>query len=235
MVNKTEGYQYFTDSVQRNIVDLLPKSARRVLDVGGGDGAYDEVIRARCGAEFCAIIDISQEAIRHVSPAIDIAKVVDIEDSEALAEFFERHGPFDLVLLLDVLEHLVDPWRVLSVLHGLMPMGGHVLASIPNVQNYRIAIRAITGSWRYRESGLFDRTHIRFFSRRSAEAMMTGTGLQLVSTGRAFGPDPRDSLASTLSLGLLDNLVTMQNLYLVQKVTNDVTDPGDFGANIEFS
>ena len=235
MVNKTEEYQYFTDSIQRTIIDLSPKSARRVLDVGGGNGAYADRIRARCGAQFCAIIDISHDAISNVRPTIDLAEVVDIENSEALAKFFEQHGPFDLILLLDVLEHLVDPWRVLSTLHGLMPDGGYILASIPNVQNYRVAIRAITGGWRYKDSGLFDRTHLRFFSRRSAQAMMTGTGLELVSTSRAFGPARQDKLASKLSLGLLDDLVTMQNLYLVQKVASEVIDPGDFGAKIAFS
>src|SRR5262249_44708150 len=97
-----------------------------------------------------------------------------------------------------------------------------LLASIPNVQNYRAVLRSATGRWHYRSSGLFDRTHLRYFARRSAIAMMTATGFSLVAVGRAFGPYPIDRNLFSLSLGLLAPWVTMQNLVLVCKTKSSI-------------
>lgn len=235
MVNKSSDYQYITNSVQAETLALVPQGTERILDIGGGTGDYVAAAKSVSTAGFGAVVDISPEAVAARRAEVDVSEVCDIERPGELERFIETHGPFDLILCCDVLEHLVDPWRVVARLHAVMPEGGYILASIPNVQNYRVAIRALTGTWGYRDSGLFDRTHLRYFSRRSAIAMMGGTGLSVAQTGCTYGPAARDRLAGRLSLGVLNPWVSMQNLVLVQKRQDIVRDPGAFGEAIEQS
>lgn len=232
MVNLRREYQYLKNSIQPETVALAPPAARRVLDIGGGTGAFTAVIMERCGAHFGAVVDVSEEAVQARVAGVTVGAVLDVEQDGALEAFMAKHGPFDLVLCLDVLEHLVDPRKVVERLHGCLPMNGHILASIPNVQNYRVVLRSFLGTWHYRESGLFDRTHLRFFSRRSAQALMTGSGLDLIAAGVAYGPVPRDRHLSRLSCGVLDPWLAMQNLFLVQKRHEQVTPMGFFGRNV---
>lgn len=235
MVNFLHRYQYTTSSIQSETLAISPSRARRILDIGGGTGAFTVAMAMKCEADFVAVIDISEMAIRGRVDGVDVAEVMDIEKQGELESFVLRYGPFDLVLCLDVLEHLLDPWAVVEKLHRLLPEDAHVLASIPNVQNYRVVLRSLLGTWHYKDSGIFDRTHLRFFSRRSARMLMTGTGLILVETGRTYGAAKRDRLMSRLSFGLLDPWVTLQNLFLVKKIGSDVRPAGFFGESIEHS
>lgn len=235
MVNNFTAYQYTSNSIQKATLELVPEQSQRVLDLGGGSGSFTLAVAKRCGADFAATLDISETAIAAAEPGIDAAQVIDLEEDGALERFVATHGPFDLILCLDVLEHLVDPWRVIARIHALLPDDGRVLASIPNVQNYRVAMRALSGKWHYRDSGLFDRTHLRFFSRRSAVALMTGTGLMQTAYGRTYGPTPRDRLLARLSFGFLNPWVTMQHVIVVQKQSPEIRDPGMFGERVAFS
>jgi 2-polyprenyl-3-methyl-5-hydroxy-6-metoxy-1,4-benzoquinol methylase len=214
----------------------MPKGASSILDIGGGNGDYSVAAKAVTGASRVTVVDISADAISNLNDEVDFAEVCDVE-RPGLIEAFVNSQPtkFDLILCLDVLEHLVDPWRLIWRLHSIMPDGGYLLASIPNVQNYRIVLRSAMGGWKYRSTGLFDRTHLRYFSRRSALALMTGTGLNLIAVGRAFGPRPVDRRLHLLSFGLLAPWVTMQNLVLVRKTTSKIIDPGFCGDQVPHS
>lgn len=227
---KNTAHLYQPVTLQPGLLRLLPPGPRRVLDLGGGRGGNGSIIKKHSGAEFVCTADLNDVALDSVAEGVDATMVCDIGEPGSMEAVFERHGPFDLVLLLDVLEHLFDPWRAVARLHALLPRGGHLLASIPNVQNYRTILRAATGSWRYREQGLFDRTHVRFFGKRGAVDLMTCTGLELVGTDKGHGHTKRDELADRLSLGLLGPFVTMQHQILVRKTSERVIDPGFCGS-----
>src|SRR5437667_419033 len=72
---------------------------------------------------------------------------------------------FDLLLALDVLEHLYDPWDVIARWAALLVPGGYVAISVPNVQNVNIIQDLLKGTFTYTDDGLLDATHIRFFTR----------------------------------------------------------------------
>jgi SAM-dependent methyltransferase len=221
---------YDTTTIQAGITRLLPPAIHRILDLGGGRGGNGAVVKQLTGAAFLCLADLNDAALADAPSAVDAATVCDIGKQGALEALFADHGPFDLVLLLDVLEHLYDPWRTIAQLHGLLHKGGFLLASIPNIQNYRTVIRAATGTWRYRDIGLFDRTHLRFFGKRAAVDLMTCTGLALVDQDKGFGPNKRDRLIDRASFGLLGRFTTMQHQILVRKDTETVIDPGFCGS-----
>ena len=154
-------YQY-EPALDLELVKILPKNTKRILDIGGGRGDKVLSVVSELGIEYSAVIYISEDAVRTKLENVDVALCANIEDRNVLEDFFQKHGPFDMVMCLDVLEHLVDPWKVIERLHYLLPEGGHIVSSIPNVQNYRGVIRVLTGTWGYKNTGLFDRTHLRY-------------------------------------------------------------------------
>jgi 2-polyprenyl-3-methyl-5-hydroxy-6-metoxy-1,4-benzoquinol methylase len=92
-----------------------------------------------------------------------------------------ERGPerFDLVLCGDVLEHLVDPWTALRCLRALCP-NGYSIVSLPNVAHVSTFIALLRSHWPYRERGIHDRTHLRFFGRNNLSELYQGAGFREV-------------------------------------------------------
>ena len=170
---KQKRPDYFS-SVRREILPLLPAHSRRALDLGCGDGATLKWLKddGRCqeawGLEF---IEPAAEVARGV---LDHVVLGNIETDT----FNFKKGQFDLILCLDVLEHLRDPWEVTRRVSGWLSSDGVLVVSVPNVR-YRtvLAQLAFKGQFEYQESGILDRTHLRFFTRKSAVQLLESTGL----------------------------------------------------------
>lgn len=94
----------------------------------------------------------------------------------------------------DVLEHLKDPWRLLSDIRRILPIDGCVVACIPNAQHWSVQARLSFGDFRYEDSGIFDRTHIRWFTRSTMIEMFQRTGFAVVQgIGRIFEEPGREA------------------------------------------
>jgi SAM-dependent methyltransferase len=91
-------------------------------------------------------------------------------------------GSFDLIIVADVLEHMYDPWHMLERLRPLLAPGGRILASIPNARNLWLLDKIVRGSFDYRDEGLLDITHIRFFTLAEMRAMFADTGYTIERT-----------------------------------------------------
>jgi SAM-dependent methyltransferase len=106
-------------------------------------------------------------------------------------EFTFQDDTFDLILALDVLEHLVDPWSVVERLRPKLKSSGVFVASIPNVAYWQASLPLLVkGSWDYQDNGLLDRTHLRFFSRKTAIELFERMGYEVVQVlPRLIFPD----------------------------------------------
>jgi 2-polyprenyl-3-methyl-5-hydroxy-6-metoxy-1,4-benzoquinol methylase len=166
--------EYFS-SARREILPLLPANGDRVLELGCGNGATLRWIKELGRfAEFWGI-ELTEVAGATASAVLDHVIIGDVED--CAIEFPESH--FELILCLDVLEHLRDPWAVMDRLSRWLCPGGVVVASIPNVRYYTVLRDLVfKGSFRYEEMGILDRTHLRFFTRESGMELMRTGGLQ---------------------------------------------------------
>ncbi|HEY5799629.1 MAG TPA: methyltransferase domain-containing protein, partial [Burkholderiaceae bacterium] len=122
-------------------------------------------------------------------------------------------------LAMDVLEHLTDPWRAMEQLAALLKPGGRLIASIPNVRNWRAVFPLLfAGRWTYAPAGILDRTHLRFFTRSSAIALATGPGLKLAAVRRLpLQAAGKARYANWATLGLLRDFLTLQFLIAVDK------------------
>jgi len=98
---------------------------------------------------------------------------------EEMALSFEAEY-FDCILYGDVLEHLVNPWKLLKEQSIFLKKGGAVICSIPNVRQYRTLLKlAFRGKWEYVEDGILDRSHLRFFTLSSIRSMIEEAGLEI--------------------------------------------------------
>ena len=88
---------------------------------------------------------------------------------------------YDVVLFGDTLEHLPDPGAVLARLRSRLKPGGALVVSLPNVANWAIRLSLLAGRFRYTDRGILDRTHLRFFTRRTLIELLEGAGFRVVA------------------------------------------------------
>lgn len=221
----------YTQSQRAGIEELFPDSAERILDIGGASGAFVQRAKQVLNAEQAYLADYSESALAEASERVDGTIHIDLNTRGALREQLAKHPPFDLVFCLCVLEHLLDPWAVVQEIHEALPMGGRIIISVPNTQHIRFLARAMSGRWHYDDTGLFDRTHLRFFSQRSAERLATCSGLKLVAqTSRII--HPKLALLDRITGGIFRRFFALQFEFAAIKVGEPTTDTGFFGANV---
>jgi 2-polyprenyl-3-methyl-5-hydroxy-6-metoxy-1,4-benzoquinol methylase len=156
-----------------DLATLYVPLGARVLDVGSGRG---EMIRrlTDMGCKVTAL-DISPEAVTKAEELGADAIRVDLESQDALAALVTE--AFDVILCLDVLEHLTSPVRVLTQLKQLLTPQGAILISIPNVTHGAVRLHLLSGVFRYTDDGLLDKTHLRFFDRAAVEELIDAAEL----------------------------------------------------------
>lgn len=159
-----------------DVLEFLPASLKRLLDVGCGAGAFGELVKRQRGAEVWGI-ELNAPAARQAAARLDQVRVGPVE--QVLTSLPERY--FDCITFNDVLEHLVDPYAVLRDVTRVLAPGGCVVASIPNLR-YWAALKHIIQDrdFRYTDHGTFDATHLRFFTKKSIGRMFDEQGYDLV-------------------------------------------------------
>ena len=154
-----------------------------VLDVGCATG----YLASRLGRKpNCTLVGVERDAsaAAEAEARYDDVIIGDIESPEVRQHLT---ATFDVVVLADVLEHLRDPLDTLRFVRSLLNPRGIVLVSIPNVVVWRARLSLTLGRFDYADSGIFDRTHLRFFTRRTALQLARDAGF-CVSVER-FAPD----------------------------------------------
>jgi 2-polyprenyl-3-methyl-5-hydroxy-6-metoxy-1,4-benzoquinol methylase len=155
------------------ILSINPGS--QVLDIGSADGSVARILVERECRVFGVEADerAAAEATRYCERVV----VADVEGLDLDAAF--GGAKFDVVLLLDVLEHLRDPSTVLNRAKGVLASGGEMIASIPNVTHASVRLSLLRGTFRYSDTGILDRTHLRFFDKDAVEALFKDSGLHI--------------------------------------------------------
>ncbi len=168
--------KYLVEEQNRALCSLFGRP-RTVLDVGCGIGLNGAAAK-RTGARVTGI-EIVPASIERAKKVLDEVVVADIEREASLrAALGDRK--FDLLLLADVLEHTTDPRAVLERLAPYLEEDGQVLISLPNVAAWPVRFGLLAGNFEYTSSGILDDTHLRFFTRESAIAMVESAGLEVL-------------------------------------------------------
>jgi len=172
MRDKKNIHYYF--SARDDLIRLIPPQARRILEVGCAGGMTGKALKEK-GVEEIVGIEINEEVAQSGKCFYNQLIIGDIE--KVNLPFEEEH--FDCILYGDVLEHLVDPWRVLKEHHRFLKRGT-IICSIPNIRHYRIIKKLMfKGKWEYTGDGILDRTHLRFFTLDSIQTMLNEAGFEI--------------------------------------------------------
>lgn len=168
----------------RALLAAVPAGAR-VLDVGCATG----YLAAELAARGHAVTGIEADGAAAQAARERGVEVVtgDVADPATLAA---AAGPFEAILCGDVLEHLADPAATLRALRERLTPGGVLVASLPNAVHWTARRQVVRGRFPQEDHGLFDRTHLRFFTRASARELLTGAGLEVVAETPVAAPLP---------------------------------------------
>jgi len=152
----------YNDNARREVIPYIPSSAHSLLDVGCARGGF-------AGALAEARPDVEIDGLEPDDAAAAVAEpLLRSLFRGAFPEWMPEGHRYDCVTFLDSLEHMVDPWSALRQAKTLLSPAGCVVASIPNVRHISVLRQLLlNGEWRYEDQGLLDRTHLRFFTRRS--------------------------------------------------------------------
>jgi 2-polyprenyl-3-methyl-5-hydroxy-6-metoxy-1,4-benzoquinol methylase len=168
------------------VISCVPPSDR-LLDVGCSTGGFAHGLR-KAGVKV--------REIWGIEPNPDAAKIAKRHLDKTIVGLYPDDVPageqFDVIVFNDVLEHMLDPWATLRMTHSLLRTGGIVIASIPNVRYWPVVRDLVLrGDWTYTETGTLDRTHLRFFTRKTTHELFSATGYEVTQIEPGFMLKPR--------------------------------------------
>lgn len=201
---KARGY---FDRARVDFVHRLPLDpTASVLEIGCGTGATGALALKRGRAGRYVGVELFEGA---AESACEVLSEVVVGDVEQL-EFDWQPAAFDALILSEVLEHLREPWAVLHKLSRFVRPGGLVLASSPNVSHWRVIRELSQGRFPLADKGVFDRTHMRWFTPESFAAMFNDAGFTVDRVRPVTPFSPRTRVFSMLTGRRWDHLFMTQ-------------------------
>ncbi len=187
------------NSVPAQLARHIPPHSR-ILDVGCASGNLSGFLIRERG---CSVVGVERDPVAAAAAAgkgLD-TRVLDL-DTSSLGQALQGER-FDRIILADVLEHLLQPAEVLRAAAGLLGRRGQLLVSVPNISHVDVTLGLLHDRWEYRDSGLLDRTHLRFFTEAGFRELAASAGVRVRSLHRltlppfhtelwAGAPRPRD-------------------------------------------
>lgn len=158
--------------------------AKRVLELGCSTGQVSRILTAR-GCEVVGVEIDAQAALVAGDHAADVL-VADLDTDDIVGKLDGRR--FEVVLMGDVLEHLRNPARALSIARSVLDPGGSIVVSLPNIAHVDLRLALLQGVFTYTDWGLLDRTHVSFFTKASAEELLCQSGFVPLELRRVIVP-----------------------------------------------
>lgn len=170
---------------------IEPKA--RVLDVGCSSGQLGSALKKEKDA-YIVGLDIDKEDLKIAEDNLDktYLKNVETDDVSSL-------GSFDVIIMADVIEHLVDPVNALKKLKQLLNKNGRLVFSIPNMANITTRLELLEGKFEYKDFGLLDRTHLHFYDEKEVNRVFHDAGFQVEATDCTVRNIPDNILRKELS------------------------------------
>lgn len=199
--------EYFLGT-RPEMVKFIPSEAKRILDIGCSGGGFGALLKEQRPDIEVWGIELHPEAAEIASERLD--KVINSAFQDNIHELDSEK--FDCIVFNDVLEHMVYPENALIVARNYLAEGGAVVASIPNILHFYNILEILKSQdWRYTDAGIMDKTHLRFFTKKSIERMFRQCGfsdLNIIGINESHGL--KFSLVNFLSLGYINGMRYIQ-------------------------
>jgi SAM-dependent methyltransferase len=215
-IGERQARAHAYENARPEVAALVPPGARRVLDLGCASGALGAALKARQVCEVVGV-EIDPAYARDAEARLDRVICADVTTAEA-------DGPFDCLIAADVLEHVVDPWAVLARHAALLEPGGVAVISLPNARHWEVFVElGLRGTFPRRPAGIFDATHLRWFTLRDARDLLLQAGLAPHAVTRRGWLLTRGSRLDALAPPLLRvpgvrTLVTFQYILAARRI-----------------
>lgn len=174
-LNSYDTAEFSADSSHAYVVELCPDE-KHILELGAGSGVISKVISDTKGGVVTAV-DINP------SPMLRdrVANVLQADlNNPEWVKIFSVEDKFDVIIAADVLEHLYDPWTTLRQMKNLLNKGGEIIVSLPHASHAGILAALLCDDVSYKEWGLLDKTHIRFFGLKNIISLHNEVGLKII-------------------------------------------------------
>lgn len=179
------------DSHNPDLLAFIPLHSKKIIEIGCSSGALAREFKNNSVDCHWLGIDIDENYAKLARRFCDNTMAMDIESADS--EFFESQADRDCWIFGDTLEHLKDPWKILNSIREVLPKTGCVVACIPNAQHWSLIAKLSMGDFRYEDSGLLDKTHLRWFTKTTIIELFTSTGFRIASgMPRIFSEPNRD-------------------------------------------
>jgi len=171
-------YQFkdFEGSSHRILIELIRRYALRggtLLDLGASAGDLGSSVRDHFARTFGFEYEV--ECIAPLRERFDAAMIIDLERLKRLPP------KLDAIVLADVLEHLRDAPAILRLVNDSLAPGGRVFISVPNIANITVRIGLLFGIFEYRDRGILDNTHLRFYTMRTIRREIENAGFRAIA------------------------------------------------------
>ena len=154
-------HKVYRNTGNKEVLEQVPTNSKTILDVGCGAGDNARILKAL--NKKITGVTISEDEASFAAEICDEVLVINIEEQAALI-----HQKYDVIILSHVCEHLRSPARTLINLADNLAQEGIMIVAVPNMAFYRNRWKLLKGDWEMMESGPFDKTHLQFFSYKTA-------------------------------------------------------------------
>ena len=203
---------------RNDLLNLIPVNSKNILDIGCSTGTLGKQIKEKFDIKVTGI-ELSKEMAKVALSNLDEVIIGDVEKNvmDKLGE-----NKFDCIILGDIIEHLRDPWHFIKECHRILEKKGAIIASIPNIRHLStIYSLVIKGYWPYRERGIHDKTHLRFFTLKTIEKMIGYADCKIIQIKRNYRiidkPHRINKIAKYLALPYVKDFLTYQFLLVCKK------------------
>ena len=199
--------QEYFEHTRKDIAPLLPARANRVLEIGCGTGSTLAWIKTLYPGIETVGVEGNGSLKERLGQHVDEAIIADLNCGVPAA------GDFDLILALDVLEHLKSAEETLSELRKMLAPGGTLIISLPNIAYWSIGVDLlIFGRFEYEDAGIMDRTHLRFFTEKTARELIESAGFR-VQTSLPILSGRKNKILDIATLGTLRMRLSSQIIF----------------------
>lgn len=173
-----DNQKYFSQ-IRAELLELIPQRSRsgNMLEIGAGGG--DTLVYAKKNGFANKVygVDLFKiEGSNQTNPIIDEFKIQNIE--ECNLDCNENY--FDVIIMADILEHLINPYEVLTCIKKYLTKDGVIIASIPNFRHYDVLKSVfLDGDFKYSDLGILDKTHLRFFCKKNIVDLFENSKLHI--------------------------------------------------------
>lgn len=170
----------YGDIARPGVAKLFRHAPRRLLDIGCSSGAVGAGLKQGDPALWVWGCELNAKSADAAAQRLDLVTRTPFAQWDA--DDMERLRTVDTVLLLDVLEHMYNPWTHLEALSRHLPQDAQVIVSMPNAGHFSVLENLAAGTFPYQATGILDVTHVRFFTLAGMQAMFRQTGFRIEST-----------------------------------------------------